>query len=181
MHCPQEQETKLRVREKPHAARHATRSARRTIVSRCAPHISLVPPPWCSSDTPTARIKAPHNLYWHSPKEHTTSVGTPAEEVAVIFLRRGVTAELGISATSRGRKLCWHGERRLRTSQDLKARCAQLISYHDRYGAGRSVNSDGAGNQTRIADRARSRAGPLRARRCSDGSSGECPLWVEAV
>ena len=36
------------------------------------------------------------------------------------------------------------------TPQDLKARCAQLTSYYDRYGAGRSENSDGAGNQTPI-------------------------------
>jgi hypothetical protein len=37
------------------------------------------------------------------------------------------------------------------TSPDLKARCDQLISYFDRYGAGRSENSDGARNHTRIA------------------------------
>jgi hypothetical protein len=36
------------------------------------------------------------------------------------------------------------------TSPDLKARCDQLISYFDRYGAGRSENSDGARNHTRI-------------------------------
>src|SRR5713101_7932280 len=36
------------------------------------------------------------------------------------------------------------------TSPDLKARCEQLISYYDRYGAGRSENSDGARNHTRI-------------------------------
>jgi hypothetical protein len=34
---------------------------------------------------------------------------------------------------------------------DLKARCEQLTSYFDRYGAGRSENSDGARNHTRIA------------------------------
>jgi hypothetical protein len=33
---------------------------------------------------------------------------------------------------------------------DLKARCDQLTSYYDRYGAGRSENSDGARNHTRI-------------------------------
>jgi hypothetical protein len=33
---------------------------------------------------------------------------------------------------------------------DLKARCDQLISYYDRYGAGRSENSDGARNPTRM-------------------------------
>jgi hypothetical protein len=37
------------------------------------------------------------------------------------------------------------------TSPDLKARCDQLISYFDRYGASRSENSDGARNHTRIA------------------------------
>ena len=37
------------------------------------------------------------------------------------------------------------------TSPDLKGRCDQLISYFDRYGAGRSENSDGARNHTRIA------------------------------
>ena len=31
------------------------------------------------------------------------------------------------------------------------ARCAQLVSYYDRYGAGRSNNSDGRRNHTRIA------------------------------
>jgi hypothetical protein len=34
---------------------------------------------------------------------------------------------------------------------DLKARCSQLIAYYDRYGAGRSENSDGVRNHTRIA------------------------------
>src|SRR5215475_12725540 len=33
---------------------------------------------------------------------------------------------------------------------NLKARCDQLISYYDRYGAGRSENSDGLRNHTRI-------------------------------
>src|SRR5215510_15399632 len=37
------------------------------------------------------------------------------------------------------------------SNADLKARCEQLISYYDRYGAGRSENSDGARNHTRIA------------------------------
>jgi hypothetical protein len=36
------------------------------------------------------------------------------------------------------------------TEQDLKTRCSQLISYYDRYGAGRGENSDGARNFTRI-------------------------------
>ena len=37
------------------------------------------------------------------------------------------------------------------TPPDLKARCDQLTSYYDRYGVGRSENSDGARNHTRIA------------------------------
>ena len=36
------------------------------------------------------------------------------------------------------------------TNTDLKARCDQLISMYDRYGASRSENSDGARNHTRI-------------------------------
>jgi hypothetical protein len=36
------------------------------------------------------------------------------------------------------------------TSPDLKARCAQLISYFDYYGVSRGENSDGARNHTRI-------------------------------
>ena len=36
------------------------------------------------------------------------------------------------------------------SSADLKARCDQLISYYDRYGASRGENSDGARNHTRI-------------------------------
>ncbi|MBL6652712.1 MAG: hypothetical protein ISP49_14035 [Reyranella sp.] len=32
----------------------------------------------------------------------------------------------------------------------LKARCQQLIAYYDRYGVGRSTNSDGRRNHTRI-------------------------------
>jgi len=35
-------------------------------------------------------------------------------------------------------------------TQTLKARCDQLISYYDRYGVGRSENSDGIRNHTRI-------------------------------
>ena len=31
------------------------------------------------------------------------------------------------------------------------ARCAQLVAYYDRYGVGRSTNSDGRRNHTRIA------------------------------
>ena len=34
---------------------------------------------------------------------------------------------------------------------DLKARCTQLTSFYDRYGAGRSENSDGARNPARVA------------------------------
>ena len=36
------------------------------------------------------------------------------------------------------------------TTAQLKARCAQLIAYYDRYGVGRSFNSDGRRNHTRI-------------------------------
>src|SRR5690242_27456 len=36
------------------------------------------------------------------------------------------------------------------TPQDLKARCDQLISYFDRYGASRGENSDGARDMTRM-------------------------------
>jgi hypothetical protein len=36
------------------------------------------------------------------------------------------------------------------SQSDLKARCEQLISYYDRYGASRSENSDGARNITRM-------------------------------
>jgi hypothetical protein len=37
------------------------------------------------------------------------------------------------------------------TPSDPKARCDQLTAYYDRYGVGRSENSDGARNHTRIA------------------------------
>src|SRR5215475_12078262 len=37
------------------------------------------------------------------------------------------------------------------SADDLKARCNQLTSYYDRFGVGRSENSDGARNHTRIA------------------------------
>jgi hypothetical protein len=36
-------------------------------------------------------------------------------------------------------------------SVSQQARCAQLVSYYDRYGVGRSTNSDGRRNHTRIA------------------------------
>ncbi len=36
---------------------------------------------------------------------------------------------------------------------DLKARCAQLINYYERYGASRSENSDGARNMTNMGAR----------------------------
>src|SRR5260221_14735579 len=36
------------------------------------------------------------------------------------------------------------------TSPDLKARCEQLMSMYDRYGASRIENSDGVRNHTRI-------------------------------
>src|SRR5262245_27901258 len=37
------------------------------------------------------------------------------------------------------------------SASNLKARCDQLISYYDRFGVGRSENSDGVRNHTRIA------------------------------
>ena len=37
------------------------------------------------------------------------------------------------------------------SASNLKARCDQLISYYDRFGVGRSENSDGARNHTRIS------------------------------
>jgi hypothetical protein len=37
------------------------------------------------------------------------------------------------------------------TGQTPQARCSQLIAYFDRYGAGRSNNSDGRRNHTRLA------------------------------
>jgi hypothetical protein len=36
------------------------------------------------------------------------------------------------------------------TSQDLAERCAQLVAFYDRYGVGRSTNSDGRRNHTRL-------------------------------
>jgi hypothetical protein len=36
------------------------------------------------------------------------------------------------------------------TTRDLAQRCAQLIAFYDRYGVGRSNNSDGRRNHTRI-------------------------------
>ena len=36
------------------------------------------------------------------------------------------------------------------STEDLKARCNQLISYYDRFGASRSENSDGNRNMTRV-------------------------------
>jgi hypothetical protein len=36
------------------------------------------------------------------------------------------------------------------TQPDAKTRCDQLVSYYDRYGAGRGENSDGARNHTRV-------------------------------
>ena len=37
------------------------------------------------------------------------------------------------------------------TAATQKARCAQLIAYYDRYGVGRSTDSDGRRNHTRLA------------------------------
>lgn len=37
------------------------------------------------------------------------------------------------------------------TAAQLKARCQQLIAYFDRFGAGRSNNSDGRRNHTRLS------------------------------
>ena len=36
------------------------------------------------------------------------------------------------------------------TTEQLKARCSQLIAYYDRFGVGRSVHSDGRRNFDRI-------------------------------
>ncbi len=37
------------------------------------------------------------------------------------------------------------------TEAQLRARCSQLIAFYDRYGVGRSNNSDGRRNHTRLA------------------------------
>lgn len=37
------------------------------------------------------------------------------------------------------------------TAAELEARCSQLIAYYDRFGMGRSTDSDGRRNHTRIA------------------------------
>jgi hypothetical protein len=37
------------------------------------------------------------------------------------------------------------------TTVDPEARCAQLVAFYDRYGVGRSNNSDGRRNHTRIS------------------------------
>jgi hypothetical protein len=37
------------------------------------------------------------------------------------------------------------------TTEQLKARCSQLIAYYDRFGVGRSVHSDGRRNFDRIS------------------------------
>ena len=37
------------------------------------------------------------------------------------------------------------------TAAELQARCSQLIAYYDRFGMGRSTDSDGRRNHTRIA------------------------------
>jgi hypothetical protein len=37
------------------------------------------------------------------------------------------------------------------TTAQLRARCSQLITFYDRYGVGRSNNSDGRRNHTRLA------------------------------
>lgn len=47
--------------------------------------------------------------------------------------------------------LCGVGEPSAQTKDQLKARCSQLIAYYDRYGVGRSQNSDGRRNHTRIS------------------------------
>lgn len=38
-----------------------------------------------------------------------------------------------------------------RTTEQLKARCSQLIAYYDRWSVGRSNDSDGRRNHTRLA------------------------------
>ena len=43
------------------------------------------------------------------------------------------------------------GAAQSQSQSDLKARCSKLISFYDYYGVGRSENSDGARNHTRIA------------------------------
>lgn len=44
-----------------------------------------------------------------------------------------------------------HQSAAAQSSASLKARCAQLIAYYDRYGMGRSTDSDGRRNHTRLA------------------------------
>lgn len=47
--------------------------------------------------------------------------------------------------------LCAGTELLAQTSEQLRARCSQLIAYYDRFGVGRSQNSDGRRNHTRIS------------------------------
>ncbi len=46
-----------------------------------------------------------------------------------------------------------HSVAQAQTSAELQARCSQLIAYYDRYGMGRSTDSDGRRNHTLIGAR----------------------------
>jgi|SRR6516165_6966546 hypothetical protein len=66
-----------------------------------------------------------------------------------LLLRSSVTLAIVLTATTFN-PVSAQNAASTPTSIDLKARCEQLISMYDRYGASRSENSDGNRNHTRI-------------------------------
>lgn len=58
---------------------------------------------------------------------------------AFAILAFALSLETGLSSVARAQ-----------TPAELQARCSQLIAYYDRYGMGRSTDSDGRRNHTRI-------------------------------
>jgi len=67
-----------------------------------------------------------------------------------VFFRSTIAAAAVVAAAGLMSSAIAQNSAAVPSNADLKARCDQLISLYDRYGASRSENSDGARNHTRI-------------------------------
>ena len=72
-----------------------------------------------------------------------------SDEMRSVFFRSTVAAAV-VAAAGLMNSAVAQNSAAVPSNADLKARCQQLISMYDRYGASRGENSDGARNHTRI-------------------------------
>lgn len=80
---------------------------------------------------------------------HFEIMTSASNEMRSVFFRSTVAASVVVAAGLMNSAIAQNSAA-VPSNADLKARCQQLVSMYDRYGASRGENSDGARNHTRI-------------------------------